>query len=172
MRTDGARRAAASVGSSPTRAALAVSHLRDLPCEVVSALTEGARRLSVPAGDALHLAGEGLRHVELVVEGLIRVHATAPDGRTLTVRYCRTGALMGVLSLYSEPFVMPADRATTIDLWRGSDYEAVVVPPAAEYQIMVEEFGESLLTGKPPRYPAEDAVHMMRILDALREQVT
>jgi hypothetical protein len=46
--------------------------------------------------------------VELVVRGLVRVHARAHDGRTLTVRYCRTGAIMGVMSLYADPFVMPA----------------------------------------------------------------
>src|SRR3712207_3980259 len=97
------------------RAALAASHLRGLPADVVSDLLNGARRLTVPAGQAVHRAGDDLRHVELVVGGLIRVHASAPDGRTLTVRYCRTGALMGVLSLYTEPFVMPATTQAVVD---------------------------------------------------------
>jgi CRP/FNR family transcriptional regulator len=96
-------------------AAIAVSHLRDLPSEVVSGLTEGARRFTVSAGGTLHRAGDDLRHVELVVQGLVRVHASAPDGRTLTVRYCRTGALMGILSLYVEPFVMPATTQAVLD---------------------------------------------------------
>jgi hypothetical protein len=87
--------------------AFAASHLRGLPAEVVKQVLDGARRLDAAAGDTLHRVGEGERHVELVVQGVVRVHASAPDGRTLTVRYCRTGALIGVLSLYAEPFVMP-----------------------------------------------------------------
>jgi CRP/FNR family transcriptional regulator, cyclic AMP receptor protein len=49
------------------------------------------------------------------VQGLIRVHATAPDGRTLTIRYCRPGGLMGILSLYAEPFLMPATTQAVVD---------------------------------------------------------
>lgn len=48
----------------------------------------------------------------------------APDGRTLTVRYCRTGALIGVLSLYAEPFVMPVTTQAV------ADSELVEIRPA------------------------------------------
>jgi CRP/FNR family transcriptional regulator len=88
--------------------AIARSHLRELPASALMTLLERARRRLVPAGRTLHNAGDSERHVELVVRGLVRVHARAPDGRTLTVRYCRSGALMGVMSLYTDPFVMPA----------------------------------------------------------------
>lgn len=88
--------------------AIARSHLRELPASALTTLLERARRRLVPAGRTLHNVGDSERHVELVVRGLVRVHARAPDGRTLTVRYCRTGALMGVMSLYADPFVMPA----------------------------------------------------------------
>jgi predicted dehydrogenase len=71
-----------------------------------------------------------------------------------------------------DPFVIPRDRATTIHLWRGDSYEPVTVPPAAEYQLMVEDFGDSLLLGKPPLFPAEDGVHMMQALDTLRTFAT
>lgn len=95
--------------------AFAASHLRTLPEQTLARLTERARRRHVAAGDTLHRAGDDVRHVELVVRGLIRVHATAPDGRTLTLRYCRTGALMGILSLYADPFVMPATTQALTD---------------------------------------------------------
>jgi CRP/FNR family transcriptional regulator, cyclic AMP receptor protein len=95
--------------------AFAASHLRTLPEQTLARLTERARRRHVAAGDTLHRAGDDVRHVELVVRGLIRVHATAPDGRTLTLRYCRTGALMGILSLYTDPFVMPATTQALTD---------------------------------------------------------
>jgi CRP/FNR family transcriptional regulator, cyclic AMP receptor protein len=89
------------------QAAITASHLRGLPPDVMTRLLAGARRSTVAAGQTLHRVGDDVRHVDLVVAGLVRVHATAPDGRTLTVRYCRRGALVGILSLYAEPFVMP-----------------------------------------------------------------
>lgn len=97
------------------RSAIASSHLRELPAAAVTTLLEHARRRLVPAGGTLHRVGEGERHVELVVRGLARVHARASDGRTLTVRYCRSGALMGVMSLYADPFVMPATTQALVE---------------------------------------------------------
>jgi CRP/FNR family transcriptional regulator len=96
-------------------AAIAASHLRALPPDVLATLVGGSRRWQAPGGQILHRAGDGGRHVELVVRGLVRVFAAAPDGRTLTVRYCRAGALMGILSLYADPFVMPATTQVVVD---------------------------------------------------------
>ena len=106
------------------RAAIAASHLRDLPPDVVTSLLSAARSRSLPAGHTLHRVGEGERHVELVVTGLVRVHVSAPDGRTLTVRYCRRGALMGVLSLYAKSFVMPTTTQVVVNT------ELIAVSPA------------------------------------------
>src|SRR6266545_7159851 len=118
------------------RAAIAASHLRDLRPDVLDRLLDGARRLDVAAGVTIHREGEHVRHVELVVHGLVRVHVTAPDGRTLTVRYCRVGALMGILSLYTMPFVMPATTQAVVD----SDLLAikpVVVRRLADHDVRV-----------------------------------
>jgi CRP/FNR family transcriptional regulator, cyclic AMP receptor protein len=97
------------------RAAIATSHLRHLPRELLSQVMTGVQRREVAAGRTLHRAGDRERHVELVVRGLIRVHVSAPDGRTLTVRYCRPGGLMGIVSLYAEPFVMQATTQAVVD---------------------------------------------------------
>lgn len=97
------------------QAAIAASHLRGLPTEVITELLDGSRWVRVAAGETMHRVGEGVRHVELVVQGLVRVHASASDGRTLTVRYCRTGALIGILSLYAEPFVMPVTTQAVVE---------------------------------------------------------
>ena len=64
-----------------------------------------------------------------------------------------------------------SDRPTTIQYWHGSEYEAITVPPAGEYQVMAEDFAAVLLEGKAPLYPAEDAVKMMDVLDQLRASV-
>jgi CRP/FNR family transcriptional regulator, cyclic AMP receptor protein len=71
--------------------------------------------MELAAGQTLHWAGDRERHVELVLQGMVRVHASASDGRTLTIRYCRAGDLMGILSLYAEPFVMPATTQAIVD---------------------------------------------------------
>ena len=59
--------------------------------------------------------GDTVPLVELVVSGLVRVFVTAPDGRTLTVRYCRPGALMGVFSVFVQSFVLPASTQALVD---------------------------------------------------------
>jgi CRP/FNR family cyclic AMP-dependent transcriptional regulator len=81
--------------------ALAASSLRGLPREVVDRLTEGALLRKVAAGTATHREGDPA-FVELVVTGLIRGYVSAPDGRTMTIRYCRPGALMGTATVFND----------------------------------------------------------------------
>jgi CRP/FNR family transcriptional regulator, cyclic AMP receptor protein len=91
-----------------TREAIARSHLGGVPDDVRSELLAGARLASVPAGDVLHWEGDDTAHLELVVAGVVRVRVTAPDGRTMTIRYCRRGSLLGAMSLFRRRFTMPA----------------------------------------------------------------
>jgi CRP/FNR family transcriptional regulator, cyclic AMP receptor protein len=81
--------------------ALAASSLRGLPREVVDRLTDGSLLREVAAGTTTHREGD-LAFFELVVSGLIRGYVSAPDGRTMTIRYCRPGALMGTATLFNE----------------------------------------------------------------------
>lgn len=93
-------------------------------------------RLSVPAGSTVHREGDTAAHVEIVVSGLVRVYVTAPDGRTMTVRYCRLGALIGVVSLFAPRFTLPA----TIQAVTDADLlvlRASVVRRAAEQDVRV-----------------------------------
>ena len=84
------------------RTVIAASSLGSLPQEVIAELTAGARRLRIPARSTIHQEGEDSPHLELVLAGLVRVQVSAADGRTMTVRYCRAGALLGVATLYAE----------------------------------------------------------------------
>ena len=43
------------------------------------------------------------------------VYVTALDGRTLTVRYCRRGSILGAVSLFATSFSMPASVKAVID---------------------------------------------------------
>ena len=100
---------------APSRAALSASHLQSLPVDVVARLTADASRMRVPAGSTIHREGDTAAHLEIVVSGLIRVYVQGADGRTMTVRYCRPGALIGVLSLFASPFALPATIQTVTD---------------------------------------------------------
>jgi CRP/FNR family transcriptional regulator, cyclic AMP receptor protein len=62
----------------------------------------------VVAGSILHREGDVEAHFELVTAGFLRVYVAAPDGRTMTVRYCRPGAILGAVSLFAERFSLPA----------------------------------------------------------------
>lgn len=75
----------------------------------------GAVRLKVPASSVIHREGEGAPHLELVVSGVVRAYVTAPDGRTMTVRYCRPGGLLGVMSLFIPGFAMPGSVQALVD---------------------------------------------------------
>ncbi len=87
--------------------AVALSHLGALAPGRVDPLVATARRAAIPAGTVFHRVGEEAPHVDLVVSGVVRAFVTAPDGRTMTVRYARVGALLGVMSLYAPGFELP-----------------------------------------------------------------
>jgi CRP/FNR family transcriptional regulator, cyclic AMP receptor protein len=106
-------------GSAPlddaVRGAIEASHLRSLSPGVVAQLTADTSRVHVPAGALLHRQGTTSPHVEVVVSGLVRVYVSTPDARTMTVRYCRPGALIGVVSLFATPFLLPATIQAVTD---------------------------------------------------------
>lgn len=92
-----------------------MSHLGSLPGPTRDRLISSANLLAIPAGAELHREGDGAAHLELVVSGLLRVYVTALDGRTLTVRYCRRGSILGAVSLFASPFSMPASVQAVTD---------------------------------------------------------
>jgi CRP/FNR family transcriptional regulator, cyclic AMP receptor protein len=99
------------------RAAIAASSLGSLPPEVIAELTAGARRLRIPARSTFRDEGEDSPHLELVLAGLVRVQVSATNGRTMTIRYARAGALLGVATLYAEvsrPFGIQALSASEL----------------------------------------------------------
>lgn len=97
------------------RAAVALSHLATVPEPLLEPLLADAMRLSVPAGSLVRREGERGPHIELVIEGLVRVFVSSPDGRTLTVRYCRRGSMIGAVSLFRPSYVMPGGLQAIVD---------------------------------------------------------
>lgn len=101
------------------REALAASRLGALPADVLGEVLAGATRVAIPTRSMIRPVAGGSPHLELVVSGLVRIQVAAADGRALTIRYCRRGALMGAATLYAEavrPFTIEA--LTDADLLR------------------------------------------------------
>jgi CRP/FNR family transcriptional regulator, cyclic AMP receptor protein len=73
-----------------------------LPEGTIAALTAGARQVRAVGGAIIHREGDTAPHFDIVVRGLMRVRVAAPDGRTLTARYCPPGTAMGVATLYAS----------------------------------------------------------------------
>jgi CRP/FNR family cyclic AMP-dependent transcriptional regulator len=120
------------------RPAISKSHLGSLAPDVLEELLTDADRVKIPAGSVTHREGEDAPHLELVISGLVRVFIAAPDGRTLTIRYCRPGALLGALSLFGTAFTMPATTQALVDveLLRMSP---AVVRAAADREVRVAQ---------------------------------
>ena len=97
------------------REAIAASHFRALPDETVAELVAGSHRIHVGAGSSVRMAGEEGPHLELLLDGFVRIFVAAPDGRSLTVRYFRRGALTGVASLFTPRFAMPGSIQALVD---------------------------------------------------------
>lgn len=100
---------------SELQRAIASSHLGGVPGEVLTDLLGGAQQVVVPAGSVVHREGDPTTHLELVVSGALRILVRAPDGRTMTVRYCRQGALLGAVSLFRPTFAMPATAEALVE---------------------------------------------------------
>ena len=87
--------------------------------------------------------------MELVVTGLLRIYVAAPDGRTLTVRYCPPGSLLGVASLFSPPYAMPGSIQALVDAdvlaVRPSLARAVADAEPAVLGALAEELAERVL---------------------------
>ena len=92
-----------------------MSHLHELPPQVLGELVTGAVRTKISAGSVTHREGEPAPHLELVISGVVRAFVTAPDGRTMTIRYCRPGALLGAVSLFATRFTMPGTTQALVD---------------------------------------------------------
>jgi len=101
---------AAQVGTAVSR-----SIIGDLPGETKRKILAGSIRLDVPAGSVLYRdAGEP--QAGLVVDGLIRVFLTSEDGRQLTVRYARSGDLLGIPTVIGGPVAVSSQALTDASL--------------------------------------------------------
>jgi CRP/FNR family transcriptional regulator, cyclic AMP receptor protein len=82
--------------------ALARSFLAQLPAELVGTLRAEGERADFPSGTTVYRAGSDPQ-AAVVVRGLIRVFLSSPGGRQVTVRYARSGDVLGIAVLVGGP---------------------------------------------------------------------
>lgn len=81
---------------------MAGSFLGTLPPELVEQLLASGERIHYPAGSTLYRERSAPRAL-LVVQGLLRVYMSSPEGRQVTVRYARTRDVLGIAVLVGGP---------------------------------------------------------------------
>ena len=131
------------------RAAIGLSTLQGLPQEVLARLTAGATKASVRAGLTIHGEGEAKLHLELVTAGLVRARVLAPDGRMMTVRYRRAGALVGVATLFAEasrPFAIQALTDSVIVRFRPAIVRELALRDVRVSNALLAETSERVLS--------------------------
>jgi CRP/FNR family cyclic AMP-dependent transcriptional regulator len=97
--------------------AMARSFLGKLPSGLVDELLAEGERIDYPAGSIIYREGAAPRAV-LVVEGLLRVYMTSPEGRQVTVRYARDAEVLGIAVLVGGPVNVAVQALAPSSLFR------------------------------------------------------
>jgi CRP/FNR family transcriptional regulator len=96
----------AAARDAALRQAIDAGFLGQLPAKSLDLLLSRSTTEVVPAGTVCFRATDRPSRGGVVLEGVFRVYVVAADGRRLTVRYARTGALAGLttaLTVHAAP---------------------------------------------------------------------
>jgi CRP/FNR family transcriptional regulator, cyclic AMP receptor protein len=91
--------------------AIATSLLAELSPPLLERILADSLPVDLPAGSVIYRDDDDPR-CALVVAGLVRVVLSAPDGRTVTVRYARSGELLGVPVVVAGPVPVSVQLVT------------------------------------------------------------
>ena len=77
--------------------------------------------------------------------------------------------LKGTSGMITVPQSFVIDKAVDgiVRHWQGDNFSEHVIPAIDQYQLMVEDFADALLDGRPPRFAPSDAVSNMIVVDKL-----
>jgi CRP/FNR family cyclic AMP-dependent transcriptional regulator len=92
-------------------AAIDRSRLGALPANLRDRLTARGVRLDIPAGATFYRDADRPQF-GLVVDGVVRIYLTSAEGRQLTVRYARAGAMLGGPTVVGGPVDVSAQALT------------------------------------------------------------
>jgi predicted dehydrogenase len=91
---------------------------------------------------------------------------------TQTYRIRGTHGAISVEKAY-VPYRPDPAVPTYIQYWKSTpgvekhQYEEIKIEPVNQYVLMVEDFGDSIINKRPPRFPIEDSIAQMRAIDML-----
>lgn len=90
------------------------SFFSELPRAAADTLLETAYEVEFEAGQTIYREVTSSRYamVGLVLSGVVCIYVTSPQGRRVTVRYIRTGGVVGLTSLFIEGIRSGIDAAT------------------------------------------------------------
>jgi len=100
-----------AVTPDPVQRAIASSLLSELPAPLRAQVLADALPVELPAGGTIYRE-EGDPRCLLIVAGLVRVVVSAPDGRSLTIRYARSGELLGIPTIIGGPVPVSGELVT------------------------------------------------------------
>lgn len=117
---DGQDRAAVNAGTPAMTAecrqrATRESLLAEFPASARAELLAAALPVELPAGNMLYRDADEPR-CALVISGLVRAYLSALDGRTVTIRYVRTGELLGIPIMVGGPIPASIQMVTNAEL--------------------------------------------------------
>ena len=76
--------------------------MSELSSTLIEQLLSDSQRIDVPRGAAIYNVDDNPR-CALVISGVIRIYISSPDGRQVTVRYARSGELIGLAAIIGGP---------------------------------------------------------------------
>ena len=100
-----------AVDADPTQRAIAASLLGELPAPFRARILAESLSVELPAGGTIYRDEEDPRCL-LIITGLVRVLLSAPDSRTLTIRYARAGELLGIPTIVGGPVPVSVELVT------------------------------------------------------------
>jgi CRP/FNR family transcriptional regulator, cyclic AMP receptor protein len=91
--------------------------LARLTPQMRSRLLSPGRLSVVPGGTLLYVAEDQPQFVALILDGFLRVFVAAPSGRESTIRYVRSGDLLGVVAALSGPSATWVQTLANSQIW-------------------------------------------------------
>ena len=131
-----------SVGAGPGPAILAETPWAELPEATLERLLPGARVRHVPARGAIFRLGDPEPRAGILLAGTARAFLAAADGRQLTVRYVRRGALLArrstLLGGHTPVAIHALTAVTLLDLHAPRFLRLVETEPQVARVVLAE----------------------------------
>ena len=130
----------------PAQEAIPAGFLATLPATAAARLLADAVRLDIPAGGIVYRDEERGRAI-VVLDGLLRMYMTSSDGRQVTIRYARSGEVVGLALVIagSAPVTIQALTSASVVALRVDVLRAMLETDPAVARACAEELARQLI---------------------------